>query len=194
MPRKNLNVLFRHLSSLFDPSNLALGSALETVCGQAFGSGQAQSKVGVLAWMGFAALIMHIGVLYLFVNVFKCGLTGASIALGQVLPWEVVDGKPWQLGTTTESEWADDCLDSSSYIDPRLHRLQNQLERGGGWGENYGRGNQMKSPTLCLDGKRMRAKGENGDFHSSHFTSFQIRRFMFCFLDSLSASSLGRIL
>ena len=45
---------------------------------------QAQSKVGVLAWMGFAALIMHIGVLYLFVNVFKWGLTGASIALGQV--------------------------------------------------------------------------------------------------------------
>ncbi|KAH8488703.1 hypothetical protein H0E87_024364, partial [Populus deltoides] len=57
---------------------------------------QAQSKVGVLAWIGFAALIMHIGVLYLFVNVFKWGLAGAAIsyhvsgwviALGQLAMW-----------------------------------------------------------------------------------------------------------
>ncbi|XP_011042608.1 PREDICTED: protein TRANSPARENT TESTA 12-like [Populus euphratica] len=41
---------------------------------------QAQSKVGVLAWIGFAALIMHIGVLYLFANVFKWGLVGAAIS------------------------------------------------------------------------------------------------------------------
>ena len=41
---------------------------------------QAQSKVGVLAWIGFAALIMHIGVLDLFVNVFKWGLAGAAIS------------------------------------------------------------------------------------------------------------------
>jgi MATE family multidrug resistance protein len=41
---------------------------------------QAQSKVGVLAWIGLAALIIHIGVLYLFINVFKWGLAGAAIA------------------------------------------------------------------------------------------------------------------
>jgi len=59
---------------------------------------QAQSKVGVLAWIGFAALIMHIGVLYLFVNAFKWGLAGAAIsydvsgwviALGQLAMWLV---------------------------------------------------------------------------------------------------------
>ncbi|KAL3604129.1 hypothetical protein D5086_004988, partial [Populus alba] len=41
---------------------------------------QAQSKVGVLAWIGLAALIIHIGVLYLFINVFEWGLAGAAIA------------------------------------------------------------------------------------------------------------------
>ncbi|XP_058005276.1 protein DETOXIFICATION 34-like, partial [Hevea brasiliensis] len=41
---------------------------------------QAQSKVGFLAWIGFAALIIHIGVLYLFITVFKWGLAGAAAA------------------------------------------------------------------------------------------------------------------
>ncbi|EEF29687.1 multidrug resistance pump, putative [Ricinus communis] len=41
---------------------------------------QAQSKVGVLAWIGFVALIAHVGVLYLFVSVFKWGLAGAAAA------------------------------------------------------------------------------------------------------------------
>ncbi|KAJ6390808.1 hypothetical protein OIU77_024926 [Salix suchowensis] len=41
---------------------------------------QAQSKVGVLAWIGLVALITHIGILYLFINVFKWGLAGAAIA------------------------------------------------------------------------------------------------------------------
>lgn len=41
---------------------------------------QAQSRVGVLAWIGFFALIVHIFVLYLFINVFKWGLTGAAVA------------------------------------------------------------------------------------------------------------------
>ncbi|XP_031391305.1 protein DETOXIFICATION 34 [Punica granatum] len=41
---------------------------------------QSQSRVGVLAWIGFFALIIHIFVLYLFVNVFKWGLAGAAAA------------------------------------------------------------------------------------------------------------------
>ncbi|XP_065859333.1 protein DETOXIFICATION 34 [Euphorbia lathyris] len=41
---------------------------------------QAQSKVTALAWIGFAALIIHIGVLYVFINVFQWGLAGAATA------------------------------------------------------------------------------------------------------------------
>ncbi|XP_057981222.1 protein DETOXIFICATION 34 [Malania oleifera] len=41
---------------------------------------QAQSKVGILAWIGLVALIVHIMELYLFVKVFKWGLTGAAAA------------------------------------------------------------------------------------------------------------------
>ncbi|GAV64755.1 MatE domain-containing protein, partial [Cephalotus follicularis] len=41
---------------------------------------QAQSKVGVLAWIGFGALIIHIGVLYLFISVFRWGTAGAATA------------------------------------------------------------------------------------------------------------------
>ncbi|CAI9101848.1 OLC1v1039270C1 [Oldenlandia corymbosa var. corymbosa] len=41
---------------------------------------QAQSKVGILAWVGFVALVLHIGVLFLFVSVFKWGTAGAAAA------------------------------------------------------------------------------------------------------------------
>ncbi|MBA0834255.1 hypothetical protein Goarm_006625 [Gossypium armourianum] len=41
---------------------------------------QAQSKVGVLAWIGFAAFVGHIIIIFLFVNVFKWGTTGAAVA------------------------------------------------------------------------------------------------------------------
>ncbi|GAV76292.1 MatE domain-containing protein [Cephalotus follicularis] len=41
---------------------------------------QAQSKVNVLSWIGFAALIIHIGLLSLFIYVFDWGTTGAAIA------------------------------------------------------------------------------------------------------------------
>lgn len=41
---------------------------------------QAQSKVGVLAWIGFAGLIIHIAVLYLFIRIFRWGLAGAAAA------------------------------------------------------------------------------------------------------------------
>ncbi|XP_028770439.1 protein DETOXIFICATION 34 [Neltuma alba] len=41
---------------------------------------QAQSKVGVLAWIGFAAVFVHVGILYLFIRVFGWGTTGAAAA------------------------------------------------------------------------------------------------------------------
>ncbi|KAJ8752144.1 hypothetical protein K2173_001819 [Erythroxylum novogranatense] len=41
---------------------------------------QAQSKVGVLAWIGFAALIVHILELFVFIRVFKWGVAGAAVA------------------------------------------------------------------------------------------------------------------
>jgi len=41
---------------------------------------QAQSKVTILAWVGFVALVLHIGVLFLFIKVFKWGLAGAAAA------------------------------------------------------------------------------------------------------------------
>ncbi|EMS59826.1 Protein TRANSPARENT TESTA 12 [Triticum urartu] len=74
---------------------LGMGSALETLCGQAFGAGQmfalainfptqkflqAQSKVAALAWIGFAALIAHVGLLALFVSLLGWGIAGAAAA------------------------------------------------------------------------------------------------------------------
>ncbi|KAK3447161.1 protein DETOXIFICATION 35 [Eucalyptus grandis] len=41
---------------------------------------QAQSKVSALAWIGFIALITHIGLLWLFISVFKWGTAGAAVA------------------------------------------------------------------------------------------------------------------
>ncbi|CAF2034400.1 hypothetical protein HID58_031473 [Brassica napus] len=41
---------------------------------------QSQSKVGILAWIGFVALTLHIFILHLFINVFKWGLNGAAAA------------------------------------------------------------------------------------------------------------------
>ncbi|KAK6918351.1 Multi antimicrobial extrusion protein [Dillenia turbinata] len=41
---------------------------------------QAQSKVGALAWIGLAALFVHIVELYLFIEVFKWGTAGAAAA------------------------------------------------------------------------------------------------------------------
>ncbi|KAK6794514.1 hypothetical protein RDI58_007967 [Solanum bulbocastanum] len=45
---------------------------------------QAQSKVGVLAWIGFVALLLHALLLWLFIYVFNWGLTGAAISLNLV--------------------------------------------------------------------------------------------------------------
>ncbi|KAF8413200.1 hypothetical protein HHK36_001176 [Tetracentron sinense] len=41
---------------------------------------QAQSKVGVLAWISLVALIIHVGVLWLFISVFGWGTAGAAAA------------------------------------------------------------------------------------------------------------------
>ncbi|XWS50477.1 hypothetical protein CRYUN_Cryun12cG0090600 [Craigia yunnanensis] len=48
----------------------------------------AQSKVNVLAWIGFLALILHIGILWLFIDVFGWGTTGAAIAF-DITSWEI---------------------------------------------------------------------------------------------------------
>lgn len=49
---------------------------------------QAQSKVSVIAWIGFVALIIHIVLLYLFVYAFDWGTTGAAIAF-DITSWEI---------------------------------------------------------------------------------------------------------
>lgn len=41
---------------------------------------QAQSDVGILAWVGFVALLMHICTLYIFVEVLGWGTAGAAVA------------------------------------------------------------------------------------------------------------------
>ncbi|CAK9328834.1 unnamed protein product [Citrullus colocynthis] len=40
----------------------------------------AQSRVGILAWIGFGALIFHVGLLLLFIKVFDWGTAGAAAA------------------------------------------------------------------------------------------------------------------
>ncbi|KAM5557406.1 protein DETOXIFICATION 35-like [Rosa sericea] len=49
---------------------------------------QAQSKVGVITWISFVALITHIGLLYLFISVLGWGVNGAAIAYN-ITFWEV---------------------------------------------------------------------------------------------------------
>ncbi|XVF53554.1 hypothetical protein PTKIN_Ptkin05aG0108100 [Pterospermum kingtungense] len=49
---------------------------------------QAQSKVNVLAWIAFVVLIIHIATLWLFIDVFDWGTTGAAIAF-DIASWEI---------------------------------------------------------------------------------------------------------
>ncbi|VFQ66760.1 unnamed protein product [Cuscuta campestris] len=49
---------------------------------------QAQVRVGILAWVGFLALITHVGLLFLFVRVFRWGTGGAAVAY-DVSAWGV---------------------------------------------------------------------------------------------------------
>ncbi|KAM5557404.1 hypothetical protein ABKV19_024666 [Rosa sericea] len=53
---------------------------------------QAQSKVGVLAWISFVALVTHTGLLYLFITVFGWGVNGAAVAYN-ITFWEVAVGQ-----------------------------------------------------------------------------------------------------
>lgn len=50
---------------------------------------QAQSKVNALAWIGFIALILHIGLLWLFIYAFEWGLAGAAVAF-DLTSWGIV--------------------------------------------------------------------------------------------------------
>ncbi|XP_015888646.2 protein DETOXIFICATION 35 [Ziziphus jujuba] len=50
---------------------------------------QAQSKVNVIAWIGFGALIIHCGLLWLFIFVFQWGTTGAAAAF-DITSWLIV--------------------------------------------------------------------------------------------------------
>ncbi|KAG8060801.1 hypothetical protein GUJ93_ZPchr0002g25114 [Zizania palustris] len=50
---------------------------------------QAQSKVTVLAWIGFVALVAHVGLLALFVSVLGWGIAGAAAAY-DVSAWLIV--------------------------------------------------------------------------------------------------------
>ncbi|KAG0472861.1 hypothetical protein HPP92_014718 [Vanilla planifolia] len=49
---------------------------------------QAQSKVGILAWIGFAALLLHIVLLFLFLYGFGWGIAGAAAAFN-ISQWTV---------------------------------------------------------------------------------------------------------
>lgn len=53
---------------------------------------QAQSKVNVIAWIGFVALILHVLLLWLFIYVFDWGLAGAAIAF-DITSWEIAIGQ-----------------------------------------------------------------------------------------------------
>lgn len=53
---------------------------------------QAQSKVGVLAWIGFVALIGHITLLLLFIHVFDWGTAGAAAAF-DISAWGISIGQ-----------------------------------------------------------------------------------------------------
>ncbi|KAI4328814.1 hypothetical protein L6164_021140 [Bauhinia variegata] len=53
---------------------------------------QAQSRVGVLAWIGFIALLLHIFILYLFLKVFGWGTAGAAAAY-DISAWVIAVGQ-----------------------------------------------------------------------------------------------------
>ncbi|KAF3973101.1 hypothetical protein ACB098_12G055600 [Castanea mollissima] len=53
---------------------------------------QAQSKVNVMAWIGFVAVILHVLLLWLFIYVFDWGLAGAAIAF-DITSWEIAIGQ-----------------------------------------------------------------------------------------------------
>ncbi|XP_050385781.1 protein DETOXIFICATION 35-like [Argentina anserina] len=53
---------------------------------------QAQSKVGIITWISFVALVTHTGLLYLFVSVLGWGVNGAAVAYN-ITYWGVAVGQ-----------------------------------------------------------------------------------------------------
>ncbi|KAL1340704.1 hypothetical protein AAHE18_09G034400 [Arachis hypogaea] len=49
---------------------------------------QAQSKVNIITWIGFFALILHVVMLWLFIYVLQLGLTGAALAF-DITSWVI---------------------------------------------------------------------------------------------------------
>ncbi|XP_014511104.1 protein DETOXIFICATION 35 [Vigna radiata var. radiata] len=49
---------------------------------------QAQSKVNVIAWIGLGALFVHVGLLWLFIQMLELGLTGAALAF-DITSWVI---------------------------------------------------------------------------------------------------------
>ncbi|CAJ1977019.1 unnamed protein product [Sphenostylis stenocarpa] len=49
---------------------------------------QAQSKVNVIAWIGFVALVLHVGLLWLLIYALDLGLTGAALAF-DITSWGI---------------------------------------------------------------------------------------------------------
>ncbi|KAK7391340.1 hypothetical protein VNO78_19756 [Psophocarpus tetragonolobus] len=52
----------------------------------------AQSKVGVIAWIGLVAFILHIGLLWFFIYTLDLGLTGAALAFN-ITSWGITLGQ-----------------------------------------------------------------------------------------------------
>lgn len=71
---------------------------------------QAQSKVGVLAWIGLAVLILHVALLYLFLFVFGWGIIGAAAAFNAsqwaVTVFQLVYVMGWCRDGWTGFSWA----------------------------------------------------------------------------------------
>ncbi|KAG8391853.1 hypothetical protein BUALT_Bualt01G0230200 [Buddleja alternifolia] len=65
---------------------------------------QAQSKVAILAWVGFVAFVLHIGILFLFIKVFKWGLAGAAAAY-DVSNWGIAVAQVVYIVVWCEESW-----------------------------------------------------------------------------------------
>ncbi|XP_057425108.1 protein DETOXIFICATION 35-like [Lotus japonicus] len=81
--QKDIVDLAGHFSLLVIPQFLSLSLNFPT---QKFL--QAQSKVNVIAWIGFVALIVHVGMLWLLIYVLDLGLTGAALAF-DITSWGI---------------------------------------------------------------------------------------------------------
>ncbi|XP_027367181.1 protein DETOXIFICATION 35-like [Abrus precatorius] len=81
--QKDVADLAGYLSILVIPQFLSLSISFPT---QKFL--QAQSKVNVIAWIGFVALIIHFGLLWLFIYVLDLGLAGSAVAF-DITSWGI---------------------------------------------------------------------------------------------------------